>query len=328
MKTYRVKAAFTLIELIVSLAITAVIAFFVFSFATNLAELWRKTEGGVDTELDAQIALDRIAMDLESAIFQERKDEESNELTMFAVSAISKDDLQPQETSRWNRWLGVAKSERPDEFHFDPANHRYGWGGAWVRFFSAAPSFNAISYHIARRRVFDDSLAPARYLLHRAVVAQNETLLGGLDIVEGKYAQGEAPNRTFDVLAQPWLESVILEDVVDFGIRLYVFEKDFNGTDDSPRGLRLIFPADGFGKIDDDDDEHLASSFATGDYSERYPDVIEIFLRVLDDPGADLLVLLEEGEGLLDYEEIIDKHSRLYRRMIRMPGRESKGYTP
>ncbi len=325
MKTIRTRNAFTLIELIVSLAITSVIAFFVFSFAASLANLWRNTESGVDTELDVQIALDRIAMDLESALFQERVDSDGNSVPMFALSAIAKDDLLPQSTSRWNRWVGVDKSARPEELHFDPGNNRYGWGGAWVRFFSAAPSFNAVSYHLVRRRAFDSSLI-SMYLLHRTVVDQNETLLGGFDIENGKYGYGSGENRTSDVLASPRLDSVILEDVVDFGLRLYVFDESFAGTDDSPRGLRLIFPADVNGNLSSSDKEHIANSLSGTSYASRYPEVLEVFLRVLDDVGSDLLVRLEDGEDVLSYEKILEKHSRLYRRMIRLPGRESKGY--
>lgn len=320
------KEAFTLVELIVSLALTAVIAFFVFSFAANLANLWRNTETGVDTELDAQIVLDQIAMDLESAVFQERRSSAGDPVSMFAVSAISKSDLLPQNASRWNRWLGVADSARPESYHFDPASNRYGWAGAWLRFFTAAPSFNAVGYHVARRRAFDNTTSLPKYLLHRAVVDHDETLAGGFDIVNGTFDYGDEPNKTEDVLARPHLNSAILEDVVDFGVRLYIFDQTAPATPFTPDGLRLIFPVLNGGAFDEDIEEHFGSALDGTVYSSRYPEVVEVYLRVLDDVGADLLIRLEQGEAVASYEEILEKHSRLYRRMVRLPGREPKGY--
>ncbi len=307
---------FTLMELIVSLAITSVIAVFVFGFATSLAQLWRNTEGGVDTELDTQIALDQIVMDLESAIFQERG------IPMFAVSAIAKTSEDKFASSFSNRWEeGSAKSE---DLHFNPDKHEYGWAGSWLRFFTASPSVNAVGYQLIRRSAFSDSDIP-RYLLHRSLIRHDNSIALGFDIT----AEGYRDGNTTNALVSPRLDSVILEDVIGFGVRLYVFNEHFGGDDDSPAGLQLIFPADSGGAVDANDREHLGSQLSGEDYSERYPEVIEVFIRVLDDVGADLLYRLEElGDDTLDYNKILEKHGRLYRRMIRMPGKESKGYIP
>ncbi|MBC2605385.1 PulJ/GspJ family protein [Pelagicoccus albus] len=306
------QAGFTLFELIVSLAITSVIALFVFSFATNLAKLWRHTEGSVGTELDTQIALDTIAGDLESAFFAERG------VPMFAVSSISKTggDLYNYDFS--GRWVNVSAegAGRPAEVHFDPENHHYGWAGSWLRFFTASPTFNAVGYQIIRRPAFSDSNVSS-YLLHRSLIRMDRTLEGGFDISLGEYAIG----TTSSALESPRLDAVILEDVIDFGVRLYVFEDSFPGNEDSPRGLRLIFPANGSGVLSDSYREHLASTAYGNDYSIRYPDVIEVFVRVLDDVGADLLRQSEDGEGLLTYEEIVEDHARVYSRMIRRRGK-------
>ncbi|MBD5779707.1 prepilin-type N-terminal cleavage/methylation domain-containing protein [Pelagicoccus sp. NFK12] len=323
MMTPKKRRAFTLVELVVSLAITSVIAFFVFSFAASLADLWRNTEGGVDTELDAQIALDRIVMDLEAAIFQERQDPLGNAVPMFALSAIAKGDDDPYQVSFSNRWQDIDESARPAEWHFDPGQHRYGWAGSWLRFFTAAPSFNAVGYQVIRRPAFGDSSVD-RYLLHRSLIRQDNTIAGGFDIVNGNYQDGTTANA----IASPRLDSAILEDVVDFGLRLYVFDESMSGTDDSPRGLRLVFPADANGNLDINDKEHLGSTLTGNNFGSRYPEVAEVFLRVLDDVGADLLIRLEAGETVSDYNEIVEKHSRLYQRMVRLPGREPKGYTP
>ncbi|MDQ8199337.1 prepilin-type N-terminal cleavage/methylation domain-containing protein [Pelagicoccus enzymogenes] len=307
---------FTLLELIVSIAITAVIALFVLQFATSLAQIWRTTESGVGTELDAHIALDVIARDLESAVFQERmlaSEEGGGEPTpqpMFAATALV-------DASNSSRWVGGSVSKRPTAWHFSPDQHRYGWAGTWLRFFSAAPSFNAVGYQIIRRTPFGDSTEP-RYLLHRTVIRQDNTMAGGFDITANGFRDG---NTDYGLL-NPRLDGVLLEDVVDFGVRLYVLDPDANATDDTPEGLTLIFPADSNGNLSATDTEHLAWTHSGESHDRQYPDLIEIFLRVLDDVGSSKLLELEEGTLDDTYENIVEQHGRLYRRMVRMPGRE------
>ncbi|MDQ8182462.1 type II secretion system protein [Pelagicoccus sp. SDUM812005] len=315
MRLRGIRRGFTLVELIVSLAITAIIALFVFQFATNLAKIWRTTEAGVSTELDAQIALDQIARDIESAIFQERKgaDEAEQEigLPMLAATALGDGDV-----SQSKRWVGKDNSKRPASWHFDPAAHRYGWAGTWLRFFTAAPSFNAVGYQIIRRTPFGDSTEP-RYLLHRTVIRHDNTVNGGFDISANGFKDGNTTNG----LLSPRLDGVLLEDVIDFGVRFYIYDDDMDATDDTPAGLRLIFPADDNGNLSATDTEHLAMYHSEGDYDSRYPELVEVFLRVLDDVGADKLLALEEGTSTETYEGIVEQHGHLYRRMVRLPGR-------
>lgn len=316
-------------ELIVAMAITSVIALFVFTFATNLARLWRSNESGVGTELDAQIALDRIAMDLESAILQERG------VPMFAVSAISKTGNDSYNYSFSGRWedVSIEGAGRPEGWHFDPDEHRYGWAGSWLRFFSAAPSINAVGYQIVRRSAFSDSEMPL-YLLHRAVVRHDKTLEAGFDITrieeDGEsagYGENSGNQNWAGEVTHPVLTSVLIEDVVDFGVRLYVFDEGFIGDDHSPQGLKLIFPVvSSDGSIDTTETEHIAQSWSAG-MGTRYPDVVEIFLRVLDDVGSEALHQAEEVEAGRSYEGIVEEHSRVYRRMVRLPGRKALGYS-
>ncbi|MBK1876531.1 PulJ/GspJ family protein [Pelagicoccus mobilis] len=319
------KKAFTLMEMIVSLAITSVIALFVFSFSSSLAELWRNSESGVSTELDAQIALDRIVKDFESAIFQERG------VPMLAVTAIPKSVEDGFDVSFSGRWQTestegtgnpVDAHLRASGLHFDPENHRYGYAGVWLRFFSAAPNLNAIGYQIVRRPAFTSSSEP-RYLLHRAVVRQDNTLEAGFDITSTAYNAAPSSDISAGVVESPWLTNVLLEDVVDFGIRMYVFDESFNGNDDAPKGLRLIFPSANNVDLDSNETEHLASTHAESAFSTNYPDVVEIYLRVLDDAGARSLIYSEEVEAGEPYETLIGQHGRVYRRMVRLPGKES-----
>lgn len=311
---------FTLIELIVSLAITVVIAAFVFSFASSLAGVWKGSEGQIDAELDANIALDILARDLESAVFRE------GEGVMFAVSAIahSNADIGAGEvditlSNNWENTAGGSAGAKPDSLHFVPATHHYGWAGVWLRFFSAQPSVNAVSYQIVRRFGFSNSNTP-RYLLHRSVVRLDKTLEAGLDISSPSYAG--IPDSYVDAenVTRPWLTNAVLENVVDFGVRLYVFDEGAPATDYSPEGLRLIFPSSDVTPLDANDRSHFATTASINDPSIAYPEVLEIYLRVLSSVGAERLRELEENDVGESYAEIVEQYGRIYRRMVRLPG--------
>lgn len=306
MRTIRDRSAFTLIELVVSMAITSIIAVFVFGFATSLAKLWRTSEAGVGTELDTQIALDIIARDFESAVFLDKG------VPMLAATAIDDVDF----SGRW-----VDQSIRPIELDFDPASHYYGYAGMWLRFFTSAPTLNAVGYQVIRRPAFSDSNIP-HYLLHRSVVRHDNTFDAGFDITSEKYSATATSAVAAGAIESPWVSSVLLEDVVDFGVRFYVFEAGFDGKELSPEGLKLIFPVNNGVTFDSDKRIYRAPIIADVDASLPYPDVVEVYIRVLDDIGADLLYRSEEIEHGFSYEEIVAKYGRLYRRMIRLPGRE------
>lgn len=325
------KEAFTLIEMVVSLAITVVIASFLFSFSSSLSSIWRSSDEDVDTELDANIALDQIQLDLESAYLEEGGG------IMFAVTSVATEgnasdgevDVMHTGVGSERLWLFPGEefdlefdfSERPIGSDFSPDQDYYGWAGSWMRFFSVQPSLNAVSYQIIRRSAFSESKKP-RYLLHRSVLTQEDTLKSGLNFDGSEYELGGIGSR----ITRPSLTSVLLPNVVDFGVRLYVVDKDAPATVFSPSGLRLVYP-----KRNDDGWDVSIRSFEAGqsfvDIPSKldsvdgvYPDYVEVILRVLSKRGADLLYRaqeLEQGEG---YLTIVADHSKVYRRLIRLKG--------
>ena len=245
---------------------------------------------------------------------------------MFALSAIAASTGQPEgeeDLSLSGRWEppAIDGSGRPVDLHFDVEAHRYGWAGLWMRFFSAQPSFNAIAYQIIRRPAFTDSDVP-RYLLHRAVVRQDHTMVAGHDITAANYSATTKSDVDAGNVTSPRVSLVLLENVVDFGVRLYVYDPNAFATDDTPRGLRLIFPSKNNEDLDDEERVYEGNS-RHGGFSSRYPDVVEIYLRVLDQEGADALYRAEEIEPGESYESIVEKHGRVYRRMVRIPAADS-----
>ncbi len=310
MNRYRSKSAFTLFELIVAMAITSVMAAFIFSFAGSLTKLWSKSQSAISTELDANIALDTIAMDLEGAVFLEGNG------VMFAVKTQDYDE-------RKDSGIWKAGSARETTNDFDPDNHVYGWAGSWLRFFTAAPTLNAVSYQIVRREAFTGSKI-RRYVLYRSVVRQDRTQTTGFDIMVSAYSDKDAPGPALEhypkTIRKPTVSGYLLEDVVDFGVRLYVYEADAPVSADSSRGLRLIYPSTDFSALSSTDRLHEADSDepAGNDYSQVYPDVVEVFIRMIDSAGSEKLRAIEMDGTDGTFEDVVAEHGRVYSRMVRI----------
>ncbi len=307
--------AFTLIEMVVALAVTAVIGYFFISIGRDFVRAWDNFGDAVSRETEARAALDLIAKDFESAYFQEGSDH------MLAV------DVLPDNGNASSDWE-VGPVERPSSSGYDTANHEYGWAGCWVRLFTSTPSLKTVGYQIIRTTI-RDSVGTPRYMLYRNMTLTRDVvdniesgLVDALDLT--------GSNALYDVsggVVNPTRSNILAVNVVDFGVRLYVYEPDPTSDPsdvDAPEGLRLIFPADGSSRLQDPipgSGAHRGSTFLGTNYSDRYPDVVEVFMRVLDENGADALSEMEESGDNAQWEEIVAKNSKLYRRYVVVRGR-------
>ena len=308
MKNARGKKGFTVFELVVAISVSMVIAVFVFSFSISLTQIWEETENKVGTAIDANITLDIIAADIESALLLE------NGTDMFAVTATDETEAEAL-SGRWktNPSGGYA---RATSLHFNPAQHQYGWAGSFLRFFSAAPTLNAVSYQIIRREAFTGSKVH-RYLLFRSVINQEVTWGAGLNILSSNYNIGGGTDAT--QLTEPFLSTLLMENVVDFGVRLFIYDSSAPPSPFAPSGMRLIYPTSDYINLSSSssNEDHAATTHQGANYAIRYPHAVEVFMRVLDETGARYIQDIEEGTGApLSYQQIIDDHSAVYRRMV------------
>lgn len=305
------RKGFTLIEMVVALAITAVIGYLFVSIGRDFVRAWDHIGDTVSRETEARAALDWIARDFESAFFQE------GTRVMFAVDVLD-------DENNSGKWETGGAALRPSSSGFDTVNHEYGWAGCWVRLFTASPTLNAVGYQVIRSTM-KDTTPPTftpRYMLYRNAALVKDTIDKELDLANAV----AYPAATGDVV-NPIRSNILAVNVVDFGVRLYVYEADPT-TDpsdvDAPDGLRLIFPADGASRLVTDIGtaaDHRGSTFTGTVYGNRYPDVVEVYMRVLSENGADLISDMEEtGENAL-WEEVVANNSRLYRRYIVVRGR-------
>ena len=309
------RKGFTLIELMAALGVTAVIGYFFISIGRDFVVAWDHVGDSVARETEARGALDTIARDFESAFFREGDD------AMFAVDVL--DDY----VNAGNNWEGGAK--RPATDGIDPSLHQYGWAGSWVRLFTAAPSFNAVGYRIIRTTI-KYGVGEPRYMLYRNVATMEDTVLEAetalvadgaeiFDFDSGMYLDG-------DYMLGTTRENILAVNVVDFGVRLYIYDSSEGGDPsgvDAPDGLRLIFPADGSSALESSVESlvHRGTTYLGTAYGTRYPDVVEVFLRILNQNGANELLEMEEAADDTLWEETVEKNSRLYRRYITIGGK-------
>ena len=344
-------SAFTIIELLVAVAITAAMAAIMLAMTTNIMSSWTRASGSLSAQTQARTALDYLQRDLERAIF--RRDGN----VWFAVDSLDQPNLW-QESENGKPQNANAGA---DDSHWDPDQDRFGWAGVWLRFFTADPDVNAVSYQIVRRTpvqrtsVQAEVDSRARYMLYRSRVDSETTFLNGYNILEQEYNPGADPGGSADgatergaseagEVQRPSRDALLASNVVDFGIRLLWRTVDPADADrpvymeiyPDPGGQATSalahrspplsgqnprpqdFTNDNPGSYNEYNhpDEPPAGQPMPSNVSTRIPNVAEISLRVLTDEGATLLSNYERG--LIDGEwwDIVEEHSKLFTRRV------------
>jgi prepilin-type N-terminal cleavage/methylation domain-containing protein len=315
------RAGFTLLELLLAAAITALLAALLLAVASGAMDHWNRTAGRLRAAAEARLGLDQLAQDLESAIFR------ADGNVWLAATVLPGTTLSGQ----WRQAAASAQG-KPGNAHPGTLNlgalpweeARFGVAGVWLRFFTAKADTNAgaadltapvaVGYQIIRQNVTSSAASEQRYLLFRGEVRRTKTAGGSPGVFESGYDLNPAaapataymtPNATAGDpgnLLRPPLGAALVDNVIDFGVRLYVREGG---------NLRLVFPAapappggvpaggtPSQAAPPSAETEHFArwaAPAADDAYGRVFPDVAEVMIRVLDDEGARLLAAYEEG---------------------------------
>ncbi|MEY4940029.1 MAG: hypothetical protein RIQ93_1764 [Verrucomicrobiota bacterium] len=321
--------AFTIIELLVAAAITAVLAGIVIAMVGNVSTSLARTSGRLNATAQARLALDQLTLDLQSALFREDGNvwmavdivDTTNNAPGLWVLAQTAGNAKPAAAGGS---LDLAASRAGLGVNGQFADTRYGMAGVWLRFFTSSRGANlaanpatisapvAVGYQIVRRRPSaNPQNAATAYLLHRAEVrpaADNGrpgVLESGYDITDAAYTTGNTTTNSGAITGDPRsirvpgsatnLDSVIADNVIDFGVRCYVRDPASAG------GLRLIFPANAGGAPAATAATRLRgalpshASIAPADFNQLFPDVIDVLVRVLSDEGAKLIANMEKS---------------------------------
>lgn len=302
--------AFTLLELLVALSITLLIAGLMLAITTNVMGLWRRQQAASTQAITARQVLDQLERDLQTAVC--RRD---------ANRWLAADILDSPSALANHGWLagpGLMKPASGDSLRpLPPASvdgvrrleeARFGLSGQWLRFIATQVESDAslpaaIAWQLVRRPVSGNPVAsnPAavRYSLYRSVVASDDTLASGNDVTASAY--GSTTNTPTSAtstayrqprnVTNPSHANLIASNIVDFGCWFYV--RDTTGN------LVRIYPAV------EGDLSHQAIGQSTSNDS-RFPVVADALVRVLSEEGAALLEAMETGRTLRPAEYATD----------------------
>lgn len=348
------KSGFTIVELLVATAVTAVLVALMITMTSGVLTAWNRTSGALTANNQGKIVLDQVAQDLQAAVF--RYDPENPTAAAFAVEILDRwgpagggHNSAALENQRW--WVPpetgeifkpvrgqVVRNLQDQTFNLkdpDLANCRYGVGGAWLRLFTngtrgenTVPT--AVSYQIVRRRVTGDPDPNAtppnptneiRYMFFRSEVGGHQLLRDGYDLADTTTVGHYSRDTGIGSLMNPGNSSIVGNNVIDFGVRLYV-----RRPPGDPPGLDPIFPIQDYQTQRFDFDDNHTQFFADGSGAQPFPDVADIMVRILTEEGARQIQHLEAGRTYQNvtnvdrrrelWWEIAEANSRVFTRRV------------
>lgn len=302
-------AGFTLIEIVVAVGITVLIAGFIVALLANVSGFWSRTAGRVSAESQARFVLDQLTLDLQSALYRDdgatwlgaTVQANTTGIVLWNNAQTTGNAVKPGNTA--GSLLNIANGNLADA--------RFGVAGTWLRFFTTKRGANtaatnlsapvAVGYQLVRRATTATGAnTDRRYLFHRSEVRANAVgtaanQLGamqvGYDLKVAAYQPAAATTvvNSPGELRTPTLNSVIAENVIDFGVRLYVYVPN---ADTGALELRQIFPSS------NSDLAHEAKlpprvANANGDFTDCFPEVVDVMVRILTDDGARIIANYE-----------------------------------
>jgi type II secretory pathway pseudopilin PulG len=351
------RKAFTIIELLVAVGVTALMVSLMLTIVVNVLGGWNRSSGSLTSGNQARLVLDQIGRDLQSAIM--KRDNNG-----WLVAGIQQD----QNTANGSRGgSGVPDAQwvanKPSGTDTDTTSllasyivppgglsgttvpsiddYRFGQGGVWLRFFTTSPDSNngdlhrisaprAVAYQIVRLPVVQNS-TEYRYQLFRsevrpghanATLAARSTFAVGYNLMDPANLYN-VPNDTdnFGVLIssgvdqggepgsirRPDRNQLIANNIIDFGVRFWVR----NATTGV---LEIAFP-----RTVADLSFAATSDTAAAVTSRGFPEVAEVFVRVLTDEGVTQIANLESGltpDSSGKWWEIALANSRVYSRRV------------
>lgn len=322
------KRGFTVLELLVAISVTALLAAMLFTITTQVLKTQTESSGSLETNQVAQFILDRIQEDLQCALLRNDGNnwfvatilgEEAPDNSDDPWSENMEDNPKPTDASlrvsdrHWQD-QGIEVDERLKENEQGPITEsRFGKRGVWLRFFTQAPEVDpdaknsggarAIAYQIIRHGLISDSQeAQPRYQLFRSDVSDENTLRAGYSFDPlfgegenyGQNAVGQKGIRQTNLIKNP-LMTADGQSPTTFSMAANVIDfgiraYTINESTDGTGYLDQIFPEVGEGTSTE---EYELVSSSKGD---PFPQVVDVMVRILTTEGASVIALFEEGK--------------------------------
>lgn len=348
----RKASAFTLLELLVATAITAVLMTLMVAIISSISKSWNTTSGKLTSEGEARLVLDQLTQDLQGAIYR-------SDGNVWMAATILPDSAADSAWTKVANEKPAASSTNlaatastttdmliPASAAGQLSSARFGRSGVVLQFFTNQPGTNtsgntstlsapvAVCYRLMRLPITSDSSSQG-YMLYRGSVTPQLTFTTGYNFSTmtsaGNYAKPTdaasppAANALAGTVASascPVRAEMLAQNIVDFGIRMYVRQTVTSGTT-STTNYRLVFPATAIAwdptnppTTPPDATAHpagtlyAASSIAAGDtqtyhysssntapsydyYANTFPSRIDVMIRVLTQEGVKQLALFE-----------------------------------
>jgi hypothetical protein len=304
-------------------------AAFIAVIVRNVSTTWSRSGGRLSADAQARIVLDQLQLDLEGALYRDDGNvwlaaDVLNGATGGATGLWIAAARNPKPATNLSLQMTAP----------DLANARFGTAGVWLRFFTSSRSVTnaagvvttpsapvAVGYQIIRRYTATNTANTVSqgYLLHRAE-ARPATINGrigvleaGFNITSSNYTTSTSGTNNGSSTGDPRsiqvpgtnaggtgrnLDSVIADNVIDFGVRCYVRDAPEPGR--PAGGLRLTFPATATGALANAATTRLRASLPPGvppaqwGTAQPFPDVVDIMVRILTDEGAEQIANIEK----------------------------------
>ncbi|HEY4300381.1 MAG TPA: prepilin-type N-terminal cleavage/methylation domain-containing protein [Candidatus Didemnitutus sp.] len=302
----RFSDGFTLLELLVALAVTLLLAGLVLAVITRTIDGWRRASESAMLVVEANQLLDLLECDLQCVL-------RSRNATTWLTAQMCDDPDELRDRFGWNiDHPAIGRMKPPGVISLDawsavgpPAGRltgaRFGLGGCWLRFVALGSDGRpqAVAYGIGRRIIGGGLSGKPRYCLMRTAVPA--TLATGVDLAGGWAEE----------LASPAATDLLATGVVDFGLWL--------GTlgDSSGSGLRRVYPRSGADLV-----PYGANGLTGSDYADRNPGYADVMVRLLTPEGERLLQEMEVGAGRLsaaddaEWWAMVMAHSMVFMRRV------------
>jgi prepilin-type N-terminal cleavage/methylation domain-containing protein len=346
----RKPTGFTIIELMVAVAVTALLVSLMLTITVNVMGGWSKSSGTLTAGNQARTILDQIERDLQSAILkrdgnvwfaatiQQNQAANGGDAGMsgdatWAVNAKPSGNIETDPTTKKTSF--VIPAVVPPNTVPILEDYRFGQGGVWLRFISSVSDTNtattisgprAVAYQIVRLPVLAES-SEVRYQLFRSEVGTNETFNAGYNLFSSVYNTATVPVALTDaaVVRRPEIAArdrqlVLANNVVDFGVR--VFTRDATGvlktTPSFPSSQYVGFAATTDTTAIPTPLPSSSPSLNATQISHEFPAFVEVFVRILTDEGATQIANLEATPPTItgDWWDIVLANSKVYTRRI------------
>lgn len=321
------RSGFTLLEVLVSAAITALLAAVMLAVLSQVLGSWGRLSGQLSTATQAGVILDQLEADLEAALLRA-------DGNVWFAATVQRDQTGAGDTGMTGvDWADGAKPRGALSLRLVPTDDgigsaRFGQAGVWLRFFTTEPDSNttpsnrsaprAVAYQLVRRRTGDRFA----YQLYRSQVRPGDgpsTFTEGYDLFSSGYTTANASPQHPGNVRRPNATFLLGNHVVDFGLR--VFARAGDGSEE------LAFPVtneSGQSLVAATDPLAHPPGYAGRPVTRCFPVAVELMVRLLDEETAQLLWSLESGRtvpppGVTRDErwwQLVETHGRVATRRV------------